>query len=190
MPDISRVRVNWSGPCVVGPGITTFYTLGSPTALATALRTFFSSVQTMFPNGKLTWTFDSGGAVLDSATGELVGSWGGGTATPLPVASSNAVWANGVGARIRWETSGFLRGRRVRGASFLVPLNISAYDSDGTVVGVFVTQANTAAAALLTAHPDLIIWSRPTAAGGDGGTTTIDSGAMIDQVSWLRSRRT
>lgn len=190
MVDISRVGVQWTGPAVIGPSVSTFYTTGSPAALATALRTFFSSIQTLFPNGKLTWEFDTGGAVIDAATGELSGSWAGGTATPLPVASSNAFWSQGVGGRITWETGSFLRGRRTRGATYLVPLNISMLtDSDGTLVGSAITSVNSACAALVTAHSGLVVWSRPTAAGGDGGTASITSGSMPDRVSWLRSRR-
>lgn len=191
MPEIERVRVQWNGPCVIGPSVSTFYTLGSGASLATALRAFFASIQTLFPNGKLTWIFDSGGAVLDSATGDLVGSWAGGTATPLPVSSSNAFWVEGVGMRVVWETASFSRGRRTRGSTFLVPINVSMLtDSDGTIVGSALTSVASAAATLLTAHPDLIVWSRPTEAGGDGGTATISGVTVPDHVSWLRSRRT
>lgn len=191
MVDISRVQVKWEGPAVIGPSVSTFYTSTDPVDLVSDLRTFFSSIQTLFPNGKVSWIFDAGGAVIDSATGELSGSWAGGTATPLPCASSNAFWSQGVGGRITWETGAFLRGRRTRGATYLVPLNISMLtDSDGTLVGSAITSVASACSALITSHPGLTVWSRPTAAGGDGGTATITSGAMPDRVSWLRSRRT
>lgn len=190
MADLSRVRVAWSGSAVVGPGVSTFYTTGDGASLQAALRTFFTAIQTAFPNLKGDWTFPSGGEIIDSATGELTGAWTGGTPATIPWASSNAVWASGVGARVRWETGAFARGRRVRGSTFLVPLNISAYDADGTIVGVFVTQIQTAANALVAAVPELTVWSRPTAAGGDGGTATVTSAIVPDKVSWLRSRRT
>jgi hypothetical protein len=175
---------------MVGPGVSTFYTSGDGATLLAALKTFFTAVQTTFPNGKVTWQFPSGGEIIDSATGELVGAWSGPAAVDITAASSNATWAQGVGARITWNTAGFLRGRRVRGSTFFVPLNLSMFDSDGTIVGSILTQYATAAGALVTAVPQITVWSRPTVAGGDGGATPITSGTMADKVSWLRSRRT
>lgn len=191
MVDLNKVTVDWSGPAVVGAGSSTFWTTGDPTDLVSDLRAFFSSIQTLFPNGKLTWTFPTGGPIIESTTGVQHAAWTGGTATPLPCASSNAIWSQGVGGRIAWDTPGFHGGRRTRGATYLVPLNISMMsDSDGTLVGSAVTTVNAACAALVATHPTMQVWTRNSPGAADGGTSTITGGTMRDAVSWLRSRRT
>jgi hypothetical protein len=64
-------------------------------------------------------------------------------------------------------------------------------DSDGTILGAYLTTITTAANALITAVPQMSIWSRPTTVGGtDGGSTPVTSAFVPDHVSWLVSRRT
>lgn len=191
MASLSRVRVGWSGVAVTGPGVSTFYTSGDGGDLQAGLHTFFTAIQTCFPNLKGAWEFPAGGEIIESTTGALTGAWSGATPSSVPWAAPNALWMQGVGARIRWDTDGFLRGRRVRGATFLVPLNSSMIDSDGTILGAYLTTITTAANALITAVPQMSIWSRPTTVGGtDGGSTPVTSAFVPDHVSWLVSRRT
>jgi len=190
MASLSRVRVGWTGAAVVGPGVSTFYTAGDGATLQAALRTFFTAIGGSFPNLKGQWDFPSEGEVIDSATGELTGAWTGATAASIPWSSNNAVWVNGVGTRIVWNTSGFLRGRRVRGSTFLVPLSLATYDTDGTIAGAVLTQLKAAADALIEDVPELTVFSRPTAAGGNGGSTPVTAASVPDKISWLRSRRT
>ena len=191
MANLDRVRIGWTGPGVVGPGVSTFYfPAGGGAAGVPLLRTFFSAIQTALPNLSVTWTFPAGGETIDAGTGALVGAWTGATPSSLIVGASNAQWLAGVGARIQWNTDAVSRGRRVRGATFIVPLNGSASSSDGTIVDTFVTQIQTASNTLVSGS-DITIWSRPSAPGlADGGSATVTSAQVPDRVSWLRSRRT
>jgi len=176
---------------MVGPAVSTFYTTGSGSSLATALKTFFTSIQSSFPNSQVAWTFPAGGEVIDSVSGHLVGAWTGGTPSTLLAAAPGTGWASGVGARVVWNTAQVVNFRRVRGSTFLVPLNTSMYDADGTIVASAISNVQTAAANLLTAHPTMTVWTRPpkgTSFGG--GSSPITSGTCPDHVSWLRSRRT
>jgi len=191
MANLDRVRIGWSGSGVVGPGVSTFYfPSGGGAAGQAALKTMFTAIQSAFPNLSLTWSFPAGGETIDAATGELVGAWSGATPSSLTAAASNSDWLSGVGARIQWNTDAVSRGRRVRGATFLVPLNGSASSSDGTIVNTYVTSLQAAATAFVTGA-DSTIWSRPSAPGlSDGGSATVTSAVVPDRVSWLRSRRT
>jgi len=176
---------------LVGPAVSTFYTSGSGASLATALQTFFTSVQSAFPNASVSWDFPAGGEIIDSASGHLVGAWSGGSAVTITAAAPGSGWASGVGTRIVWNTAGVVNFRRVRGSTFMVPLGIGAYDSDGTIVSGTLTVLRNASAALLTSVPTLSVWSRPPK-GQDfgGGVNPITSATVPDKVSWLRSRRT
>jgi len=99
-------------------------------------------------------------------------------------------WVEGVGARIKWQTSGIRGGRRVRGSTFLVPLGVQHFDSAGKIDAAAVSLADVEAAAFVSATtPNLRIWSRPNG-GPNGQSNEVTGGAMPDQVSWLRSRRT
>lgn len=191
MANLDRVRIGWAGPGVVGPGVSTFYfPAGGGAAGQAALKTFFTAIQSAFPNTAITWTFPAGGETINAANGALVGAWSGATPSSLTAAASNPDWLAGVGARIAWNTDAVSRGRRVRGSTFLVPLNGSASSSDGTIVNTYVTSLQTAATALVTGA-DHTIWSRPSAPGlSDGGSSTVTSATVPDRVSWLRSRRT
>lgn len=183
--------MGWSGVSIVGGGVSTFYTTGDGASLNDDLRAFFGVLAQDMPNLKGAWSFEGAGAIIDSATGDLKGSWSGGSTVSVNFVSSSAVWAAGVGCRMVWDTAGFLRGRRVRGSTFIVPLHLAVYDTDGTINPSELTSMQNAANNLITSHPELTIWSRPTEPGGtDGGATTVTGARLPDRVSWLRSRRT
>jgi hypothetical protein len=166
--------------------------------LTAGLRTFFTAVQSAFPNLAVTWDFPNHGEVIDEDDGELAGSWTGGTASSVIAGSPNATWVQGVGARIVWNTGAVTRGRAVRGSTFMVPLQTSAYESAGALVGSFVTIFNGAAPALIASDPNFCVWSRPVFDRSgpvpvlvhNGSHAPITSGTVPDRVSWLRSRRT
>jgi len=180
--------VEWSGPAIDGPGVSTFYTVGDPVALRAAAVTMFGSVIARFPVGGVSWTFPDGGEVLDSETGALKGVWSGPAATSNS-ASGTANYARGVGARLIWGTGAIAHRRRVVGSTFMVPLTAGAYDVDGTLSSVAYGALNTAAQTFVTTLAgNLIIWTRPQGGTG-GGTATVSSGACADKVSWLTSRR-
>src|SRR5678816_978778 len=159
---LSQVRVAWSGPGVTGPGVSTFYTSSaSGAALAGGLNTFFTAITSAFPNLAVSWAIPSSGAVIDEDDGELTGAWSGGTAATVTAVSPNATWVMGVGGRVVWNTGAVHAGRAVKGSTFLVPLQTSAYDSAGMLTGSFVTLINGACAPLIAADPNFCVWNRP-----------------------------
>ena len=189
MPNLHRIRIALSGGGVVGPGLTTFYVdelTGLPDPAD--FTAFFDSIKALVPN-TMNWNVPNSGDTIDAATGQLVGTWSNGT--PGNVGGTNSGdYAAGVGARIVWETGVIRGGRRVRGSTFLVPLNTVALDDDGTWNATLVTTPiKNAADTLLGRAVPPVIWSRPRT--GLGGASVGITGSRVPvQVSWLRSRRT
>jgi len=188
MPNLVKLQIPWTGNVVTGGGVSTLYLDEGASGFVSAFATFFDTVKVSFPAG-LTWTIPSSGDLVDVATGGLSGSWSEGSTTVVNATSAQD-YAAGVGARIKWVTSGIVNGRRVRGSTFLCPLAVDRYGSDGSLDdayrSAFYTAANTALGAITG---DLMIWHRPT--GGSGGSAhAVTSAEVPDQVSWLRSRRT
>jgi len=188
MPNLVKFQVPWTGNAVVGGGVTTLYLDESASGFVSAWTTFFNTLKAFFPVG-VTWTIPDSGDLVDVATGGLSGSWSEGT-TSVIAATSAVDYAAGVGARIKWLTNGISGGRRVRGSTFLVPLVVDKYGSDGTLDDGFRSTMQTAANTALSAITgDMVVWHRPV--GGSGGSAhVITSGVIPDTVSWLRSRRT
>lgn len=189
---LARIRVTWSGSPVVGPGVSTFYqsTMADASGLA-AIKSFYTSLAGMCPSG-LSWTIPSTGDFLNESDGSLAGSWSFPGAGGVVAASTASTWVNGVGARIKWQTNGIHKGRKVVGATFMVPVVVGAYEGSGNLVGSYVTLLQSSANALVSGMGgDMYVWSRPTAGGGtDGKKSAVTAAQAPDYVSWLRSRRT
>lgn len=188
MATLSRIRVNLSGVAVVGPSVSTFYSEGSVSTAVSALRSFYDAIKSALPVG-LTIQVSNSGDDIDDAAGNLIGTWSSTPAPALVTGTGSGQWADGVGARVVWNTNGIHGGRRVRGATFLVPLVSAAFEGGGGLVGATQTVLQNAATNLLTAAPTLVIWSRP-GGGTVGESSPIVSATVPDKVSWLRSRRT
>lgn len=190
MVAISQQRVLWSGQGVVGGGVSTFYTEGPALTLHNAVVALFSStVQGLVPNS-VTFTIPNSGDVLASDTGELLSVWSEGVQWSQTGTVAGGQYAAGVGARLLWDTAQRTNNRRVRGSTYLAPLAVGAYQSDGTIVDSTRTALSAAAHAMLVAvGNDLLVWTRPK--GGLGGrANTVIEGSCSDKVTWLRSRRT
>lgn len=184
MAVINRYRVNWTG-FTGAPGLSTFYSDGASTAALAAIRTFFAAISNVIPPS-VSLDFPGAGDQLESTTGALVGGW---TVTPPAVVNGSApvaFFAGGTGARVIWETSTIVQGRRVRGSTFLVPLSTSAYDSNGTLISGATALIQPAATTLATAGV-LQVWSRPTISGS--AITSVTSAQLSDRVTNLRTRR-
>lgn len=185
---LQRLRCEWGGAGIDGPGLTTFYAQDDSTVgISGAAAGFFSavagrissSVQVYVPNG---------GDVIDETNGQLVGTWGVGTGTTIDGTGAGA-YARGVGARVVWETDAVRAGRRVRGSTFVVPLISGAYDTQGNLSDATLLAFNNGidsfmAAILARAR----VWSRPRP-GLAGAGVVVTGGRIPDKVSWLRSRR-
>ena len=196
MANIMRLRVPWGGSSVIGGGLSTFYyPSGSTTSTITAqVNTFFTAIKDQFPQGT-SWSIPATGDLIDEATGELTGAWSGGTSAVITSTATATTYTAGAGARVRWDTSNIYGGRRVRGATYLIPLRGPGYDTDGTIAAATLTTLSNAAAALVSATQPMLIWSRPklndagTAVERPGQAFFATASTVPDKVSTLRSRR-
>jgi hypothetical protein len=90
-----------------------------------------------------------------------------------------------------WNTGAIVNGRRVRGRTFLGPLDNSCLQNDGTLSSSSITHANALGAAWTDAGLTTTlscVWHRPV--GGTGGSNhEIISATVRDKFAVLRSRR-
>jgi hypothetical protein len=195
MTSLNRVLITWSGPQVVGGGVTVLHYAGDVGAPPIAgIKSAFSSAAKLIPGG-VTLTIPGSGDVINDANGELTGVWsatGGGTVA----GTGSAQCAAGVGAVISWQTGLIWHGRKVRGRTFIVPIAFKdpgsgdeAFDNDGTFGSATLVKIQTLANNLQATGP-LAVWSRPTSKGAsDGSSGGVVSNRVPDRVSTLRSRR-
>jgi hypothetical protein len=160
-------------------------------AAADAARAFFSSsysVGAFLPAG-VSISFDPTVDVLEEVNGELTSTVPV-TAPGTITGSGNARYAAVAGACVTWRTGDFVGGRRVRGRTFLVPVDGGALGLDGSLDDTFRGFINTAAAALVASAPEFVIWRRPTShAAADGSAHIVGSGSCQDKTAFLTSRR-
>ena len=189
-----RARVQWSGTPVTGPGLSTFYWndatyAGKPAALSA----LFTVLKNYVPTG-VTWTIPAVADVVNVETGELEGSVVDGSNLTVLSSGGAVDFKPGVGGRILWATTGIVRGRKVQGKTYVVPLTSQEYPN-GTVQGGTVSAINTALATYIgIGNP--VVYSRPRPAPGGVGPDApglvhdILSGSFATKETWLRSRRT
>jgi len=169
-----------------GLGTSTFHFDDAATGYAAAVRTFFSALVAELPTD-VSISFPSEALLVDVASGELVGTES--FAQPGSVTgTSTQAYAAPSGARVRWQTPDFVRGRRVTGATFIVPLRNGAYDLDGTLAAAFITTLGNAANTLRGAV-GMQVYSRPQAGLSNGSIHGVTGSAVPDRVAILRSRR-
>ena len=185
---IQRLRCEWGGTGVEGPGLSTFYAEADGTlAIQVGAAGFFDAIKSYLPTGT-TINVPQGGDLIDEVTGSLLGTWGGSGSTTI-TGGGTGTFAQGVGARVVWETGAVRGGRRVRGSTFIVPIRSSAYDTDGTLSAGTVTAFQTAISNMMVQVPtQMRVWSRPRPGLGGAGVQ-VSAGRIPDKVSWLRSRR-
>lgn len=191
MANLWRLRAAWSGAGVVGPGLSTFYFTSSMIGGSDDVQAFFQAIKANIPSS-VTIVVPADGDIIEDTTGELIGTWSEPGTGGTTVGTFAGDFARGVGARVRWTTAGVYRGRRVKGTTFLVPIGSALFGLDGLLDPATQTALQTAASALVTAQPELRIWSRPVSGVGatPGESNAITSAAVPNTVTWLRSRRT
>lgn len=186
---IQRLRVEWSGSAIDGPGLTTFFAEADGTvAISVGAAGFFDELKSRIPTGTSIYV-PNGGDVINETTGELTGTWGTSGGTTI-TCSGPGDYAAGVGARVKWSTGAIRGGRRVTGSTYVVPLVVTCYDANGTLSSATLTDLDDAISAMLVQVPtQMRVWSRPRP-GLVGAGVPVVSGQAPDRVSWLRSRRT
>jgi hypothetical protein len=171
---------------VGGAGVSVFYSpFGSDPTVE--LGTFFTAIRTAFPNA-VSWDIPATGDTVDEASGLITGAWIAGTAATV-VGSGGAVgYAGGTGMYVRWQTSGIVGGRRVRGRTFLCPIVSSLFDVQGTPGAATVTMFQTAATTLVGSGK-MVIWHRPPPGTTSGSAHAVVGATVPDKVTSLRTRR-
>lgn len=197
MTALRRVRVGLTG-FAGSPGVNTFYFLDTSTALA-SLNTLYQGLQGVFPS-VVTIQIENTGDIIESTTGELLGSWSGNAVAPFGGTGAGSYSAPS-GAMIGWETGAVRDGRRLRGRTFLVPAVGSQYDQYGTLNDTMVTSVQASATAFIFEQSSsFVIWHRPFAGAPAVGTkparpATLGGHALViaarvpDKAVVLRSRR-
>jgi len=185
MTTLRRVRVTWTGLTGL-PGISTFYTLGTDD-VTTNLATFFSSISNRF-SASLTWSCPSTGDTIEDSTGALNGAWVGGTAFSQTGSGGTSAYAAGTGAMIFWGTGTIVGRRRLKGRTFLAPINSAEYSSSGTISAAALTTLS-AASATLVGTGKLRVWHRPPKGGSTGSNGLVTGATVPSFVTSLKSRR-
>lgn len=202
---VALVRTTWSGTSG-GPGITQMAVLGAAggiwnpggeQAAVNAVRSFWDGIKSYLPN-ELTLTVSPVVDWYDRATGELMGSNIAATAPGTVTGTGVGSYAGGAGIKVTWETGQVRDGRRVRGATYVVPCDVAAFTNTGTVGTSAKASVNTAAAALITAFStaslSMGVWSRPREASAtltarDGAAFQVTAGVCSSKSAILRGRR-
>lgn len=170
-----RIKMEWSG-FNGAPGTSSFYfrdftgeDLWVPTqaqvdAAAAKVSEFaFANRGSLAPGVTLKVASDA--ELIEATDGSLIDVM---SAAAQPSHTSTAGttigYAGGAGLVINWRTAVVRRNRRVRGRTFLVPLQRECYGPDGTLLPGTIAGTMTAATALMdaTGSPDLGVWARPT----------------------------
>lgn len=186
MATIDRLRVQIS-TAQGGTGSTSFYSVPGGGHQADVVN-FLTTIKDVWAAGT-TVEVPNTGEQLNDANGDVVGTWSFGSPATLTSANS-ADYAAGVGCRLRWSTNGVRSNRHIFGTTFIVPIAVTAYDSNGTLDDTFAgTLFSLADDFLDDMAGDLRIWSRPTQGNSDGFSNPVLSVSVPDKVAWLTSRK-
>lgn len=196
---MAKVTINWTG-FPGGPGYSNLYfsdLTGTGAVDQTMVDTAVARVETWLAYWRnrlpiaVTTGVDPTVEAVESSTGALQGFWTASVAAPAPglgVASFSAP----SGACVSWYTSTVRNGRRMRGRTFIVPLDTASYEGDGTLIPIIVSSTPAVNNALMVTGTaaDFGIWARPTTKGGtDGQWALVTAARMQDKPAMLTSRR-
>jgi hypothetical protein len=186
MTSLERVKITWTG-MPGGPGVTQLYATSAAGA-RTALQAWVSAWKYLVPDNT-TLTIEGQGDIVDSATGQITGTWTDGANIALQGTGSSGQYFAAGGACVSWATNGVVAGRRVKGRTFLVPLTSLAY-AGSALVATTVSAIQGATDTMLASGNVWWILHRPTTKGGsDGAAFQITGGTVKNHQAILSSRR-
>ena len=181
-----------------GPGLVTHYfrpsvaggTSGDALVAATGVRAFWVALA-----GQLTPSFAAlvQGSIdtVEDTTGALVGGFS--VTPPAAVVGTGSTSSTPPFACIvvEYGTATIVRGKRLRGRSYVGPLSLAATTATGGPTTAAGTATASAVAALVAVTPcNFVIWSRPSLVGGHAGSNgTVTGGQAWSSLGSLRSRR-
>jgi hypothetical protein len=130
----------------------------------TAVDALYSPVMGWFPLD-VSYTVDSIVEFYDGVDGSLQGEVGATAAHVGHAGGADGAYGNGIGALLKWNTGGLFDGHRIRGRTYMVPLDQVAFDTAGTLKGdcinSFLVGANAYLAAMATAGLSALVWGQP-----------------------------
>lgn len=202
---VLRVRGSLTG-FVGGPGVNTFYFRGIGVTQAYAdaaiarVRDFYVALAPEMASGMIMQVEPVADELL-TTDGSLTASWAA-TTPPASVASTGISQAPApVMSLVQWSTGGIVAGRRVRGRTFVGPVETTAHQTDGTPAEAHRTAVVGAANALLGdigLEQGLVIWARPfpgdplatpPVPARSGTAHKVTAAAVPNKWAVLRSRR-
>jgi hypothetical protein len=195
--NMNRMTMTWSG-FSGAPGYTNMYFSAATAPTSTQLnetaakvRAYFYAWRSFLPNA-VTVNFPSEMEEFSTTNGELITSRAvtpGATVTGI---GGSAVFSSAVGACVNWKTDTVVSGRKLRGRTFMVPLqSLPSFDTDGSLNPSSRLTMLSAAAALVadTTGLPFFIWHRPSPGGTDGAAGAVTATTINDKTAILRSRR-
>lgn len=184
MTSINRVQVKWQQAGGFA-GVNTFYQTGDVDLenyrlLYTAfIASLPDDVTISFLDANLTYESDTGAVTGDYSTDSVDNLTG----------TSTGDFARGVGVLLGWNTGEFRNNRRVRGRTYIVPVEVASFDTLGNVDAGFITGAVAAADTFISNQSEQnYVWHQPVNDVG-GQIYVIHSSAMSATPAVLRSRR-
>lgn len=188
MATLDQAVVQWTG-FPGAPGYSVFYAHSDGAGVRDKIYNFFNSVKPQLPS-TVKIQVPATGSVIDENSGLITGVWND-TPVSLITGGAGGKYHAAAGACVTWSTDSFLNGRRLRGRTFLVPLESGCFAPDGSLDDGTRTLLQTAVNTLVTdSDESLCIWHRPTSHGGsDGSSGIVRSGMIRDRGAVLTSRR-
>ena len=202
---VNVAQVNMSG-VGGGLGISRFWfnnpggiaaTVADANNVLARLHTFYTAIAPATPN-VVTFSFNPNVDAVDVATGLLF------SVTPAAVVPGNIVggsagaFVSGTGARLEYRTGVRRRGREIRGATMIIPLDSGQTNATGNLTAAIKATINGAFAAYFAGMNadgnSPCVYGRKHAASlhypAEPGTTAlVVSGTTNDQPAFLRRRR-
>jgi hypothetical protein len=181
----SQYRALWSVPGG-GQGYSVFHAqeaadTGHAQSMADNIRQFFFSMAGLIPDDVII-TFDSEVLVLDD-TGTLLNVQS--VSAPTAVSGSGGTnFGRALGARVDWLTGAIVAGRRLRGRTYIVPLEAFCFGNDGLLTPIVIENLNDSGQALVDSMDgdgiQLQVWSRTHAFSSSvSGVTAPAKGAVL-----------
>lgn len=155
---LERLVCTWSTTAGVF-GYSNFYGTAGGGAQST-FNAFWTGIKPYIPVG-ISVNVPNTGDTFDESTGKKTGVWGSGSTSKIDGTAAGQFSAPSGGV-IRWNTNNFLNGHNVRGRTFLVPLGVICYGTNGSLLAGTVSAIQAAAQSLITTNGNVLkVWHRP-----------------------------
>ncbi len=190
MTTLAKIETTWAG-FPGAPGKTIMYsTVSGIATVQAALHDFFDAIKGHWV-GAFTWQVEGAGVTISDVDGLVDGAWS--QTAPAVVTGTHVsnAFAGPCGTKVVWSTQQIANHRLLKGATMLVPIDASAFDSDGTIISGVKESLQTAADAFVSDAGSVArIFSRPRPAMPVGVSAAIVSATVPERLVVRRSRST